>query len=89
MVTVLYKTDFNHSFNSRELIGVFTNKKQFEKATKKLITEDLKLDSGQMNHEEEKANINWNIQFFREKKQTQGLNSFELVAEVIETNKII
>jgi len=88
-VIVLYKTDFNHSFNSRDLIGIFTNKSAFRKEAKKIIVEDLQSDSKNMSPEEEKQNIKWNLEFFFNKNQTQGLNEFELVAEKINTNEII
>ena len=38
------------------------------------------------NNQEEKDYINWNIDFFFEKNQTQGLNNFELISEQL--NKI-
>lgn len=86
---VLYKTDFNHSFVSRELIGIFTNKSVFKKEAKKIIVGDLQSDSGNMSPDEEKQNIKSILEFFFSKNQTQGLNEFELVAEEIKTNKII
>ncbi len=77
----LYKTDFHHSYNSRELIGIFTNERKYIKEVKRIIEEDIKTDSGNRNYQEEKDYINWNIDFFFEKNQTQGLNNFELIAE--------
>ena len=85
---VLYKTDFKHSFSSRELLGVYTNKNKFIKDVNKIISDDLKTDSGSMDYEEEKDNIKWHQEFFLQKKQTQGLHNFELLAEEIETNTI-
>ena len=84
--TALYKTDFHHSYNSRELIGVFTNERKYIKEVKKIIEEDIKTDSGNRNYQEEKDYINWNIDFFFEKNQTQGLNNFELFAEELNKN---
>ena len=77
----LYKTDFHHSYNSRELIGIFTNKRKYIKEVNRIIKEDIKTDLGHRNNQEEKDYINWNIDFFFEKNQTQGLNNFELIAE--------
>ncbi len=82
----LYKTDFHHSYNSRELIGIFTNERKYIKEVKRIIEEDIKTDSGNRNYQEEKDYINWNIDFFFEKNQTQGLNNFELIAEQLNKN---
>ena len=82
----LYKTDFHHSYNSRELIGIFTNERKYIKEVKRIIEEDIKTDSGNRNYQEEKDYINWNIDFFFEKNQTQGLNNFELFAEQLNKN---
>ena len=82
----LYKTDFHHSYNSRELIGIFTNKRKYIKEVKRIIKEDIKTDSGHRNNQEEKDYLNWNIDFFFEKNQTQGLNNFELIAEQLNKN---
>ena len=84
--TALYKTDFHHSYNSRELIGVFTNKRKYIKTVKKIIEEDIKTDSWNRDYQEEKDYIKWNIDFFFEKNQTQGLNNFELFAEQLNKN---
>ena len=84
--TALYKTDFHHSYNSRELIGIFTNERKYIKEVKRIIEEDIKTDSGNRNYQEEKDYINWNIDFFFEKNQTQGLNNFELIAEQLNKN---
>ena len=84
--TALYKTDFHHSYNSRELIGIFTNERKYIKEVKRIIEEDIKTDSGNRNYQEEKDYINWNIDFFFEKNQTQGLNNFELFAEELNKN---
>ena len=43
-VRLLYKTDHRHSFDSRDLIGVFTSKAEFEKATSKIIIKEIKKD---------------------------------------------
>ena len=82
----LYKTDFHHSYNSRELIGIFTNERKYIKEVKRIIEEDIKTDSGNRNYQEEKDYINWNIDFFFENNQTQGLNNFELIAEQLNKN---
>lgn len=85
MVTILYKTDFHHSFNSREVLGIYTNKQKLFKDCKEIITLDIQSDSGQMDKEEEKQQIDYQVGFLFDKKQTQGLNNFELVIE--EENK--
>ena len=82
----LYKTDFHHSYNSRELIGIFTNERKYIKEVKRIIEEDIKTDAGNRNYQEEKDYINWNIDFFFENNQTQGLNNFELIAEQLNKN---
>ena len=82
----LYKTDFHHSYNSRELIGIFTNERKYIKEVKKIIEEDIKTDSGNRDYQEEKDYIKWNIDFFFEYNQTQGLNNFELIAEQLNKN---
>ena len=82
----LYKTDFHHSYNSRELIGIFTNERKYIKEVKRIIEEDIKTDSGNRNYQEEKDYINWNIDFFFENNQTQGLNNFEIIAEQLNKN---
>ena len=84
--TALYKTDFHHSYKSRELIGIFTNERKYIKEVKRIIEEDIKTDSGNRNYQEEKDYINWNIDFFFENNQTQGLNNFELIAEQLNKN---
>jgi len=84
--TALYKTDFHHSYNSRELIGIFTNERKYIKEVKRIIKEDIKIDSGNRNFQEEKDYINWNIDFFFENNQTQGLNNFEIIAEQLNKN---
>ena len=81
---ILYKTDSHHS--NKEVMGVYTNKKIFQKAVKNLISEELKNDSGNMDYEEEKENIKYHIAFFFQYNQTQGLPEFELLAEEIQTN---
>ena len=82
----LYKTDFHHSYNSRELIGIFTNERKYIKEVKKIIEVDIKTDSGNRDCQEEKDYIKWNIDFFFEYNQTQGLNNFELIAEQLNKN---
>ena len=84
--TALYKTDFYHSYNSRELVGIFTNKRKYIKEVKRIIEEDIKTDSWNRDYQEEKDYIKWNIDFFFEKNQTQGLNNFELFAEQLINN---
>lgn len=87
--TLLYKTDHNHSFKSRDLIGVFTNKTSLEKSARSIINQDIR-DNGEQESrsEEERVQMQWNFAFLFEKKQTQGLPSFELVIESVETNTI-
>ena len=88
MVYLLFKTDHHHSFASRDLIGVFTNKTKFRKAVKELIKDDIQTDSGRMDKQEEDEHIKWLYGFCLDKGQTQGLNDFELVWEEVELNKI-
>lgn len=85
---VLYKTDFHHSYKSRDLIGIFTNKMEFEKTIRKMINSYLIAANDDVNEENKEDQINWHIGFFLDKKQTQGLPTFELVFEELETNKI-
>ena len=85
-VRILYECDHNHSTKSLVLIGVFTSKKHFDDATRKIIVKDM-----QQNYEGENPiedQINWIHGFFLEKKQTQGLPSFELIFEIHKTNQI-
>lgn len=86
-VRLLYKTDHRHSFDSRDLIGVFTSKEKFEIATSKIIIKEIKKDEDVENDKKEEQ-INWQIGLFLDKKQTQGLPEFELVFEVEPTNKL-
>lgn len=85
-VKILYKTDHNHSYNSQEMIGVFTNKVLFEKAISKIIREQLK---NVEEDDQESESDTWHIGFFLDKKQTQGLPEFELVFEEYEINQIL
>lgn len=88
MVTLLYKTDFHHSYNSRDIIGAFTNKASLRKACKKIIKEDL-TENSEYEGRELKDYINWNFNYlFSGQDQTQGLSSFELVIEEVNTNEI-
>jgi len=89
MVTILYETDFMHSLKSRNVIGVFTNKQKLLSAVKKEIKKDLTDNPQDKEGQELKDYINWNFDFFCQYGQTQGLSSFELHSEKIETNKII
>lgn len=84
---ILFKTDFHHSYDSREIIGVFTNKAKLLAETKRIIRDDLKEDPQDRVGSELTEYINWNHQFLFEKNQTQGLSSFELVIEDFELNK--
>lgn len=86
--TLLFKTDFYHTFTKRELVGVFTNKRKLLSVTKKIIKQDIEENIEDCIKEESKELIEWIHQFLFEKKQTQGLNSFELVIEEVDTNKI-
>lgn len=87
-ISVLYKTDFHHSYASRDLIGVFTNKRLLLAAIKKLVKQDLKADPQGKEGGELTDYINWNISFLLEKGQTQGLSSFELVCETVPANQL-
>lgn len=84
---VLYRTDFNHTYDSRRVIGVFLNERKYRSETLKIIREQI-LSSGER-YALCKENINWNFEFMMKNKQTQGLEDFELVAEEIELNKIV
>jgi hypothetical protein len=86
--TILYETDFMHSNSSKVVIGVFTNKQKLISAVKKEIKKDLLTDPQGKEGEELKEYIQWNINFFFEKGQTQGLNNFELHSEEMELNQI-
>jgi hypothetical protein len=89
MITILFKTDFRHSYASRDIIGVFTNKSLLRRACMKLIKEDLTDNSG-YEGQELKNYIKYNFDFmFSGQNQTQGLSSFELVIEEIKSNEII
>ena len=81
---LLFTTDFNHSYDSMDLIGVFTNKRKFETTVKKIIKDDI--ENNPPVEEDVKDSIKWNTNFFFEKNQTQGLNNFELVSEEVELN---
>ena len=86
LVRILYECDHHHSKNSLVLIGVFTSKKHFDDATRKIIVKDM-----QQNYEGDNPiedQINWMYGFFLEKNQTQGLPSFELVCQIHKTNQI-
>lgn len=83
---LLFTTDFNHSHYSKDLIGVFTNKRKFESTVKKIIKDDLKNNQGGDDDMSTAEHIKWNTEFFFEKNQTQGLSKFELVAEEVELN---
>ena len=77
--TILYKTDFNHTFKSREIIGVFTNKG-------KMVIEVRKIISKNCFESQEKKR--WHLEFLLSKNQTHSLDNFELVLEEVELNKI-
>lgn len=82
---LLFTTNFHHSHDSKDLVGVFTNKRKFESTVRNIIKEDLTNNSGDEGQDLTDS-IQWNIEFFLEKNQTQGLSSFELVAEEVEMN---
>jgi hypothetical protein len=84
---VLYQTDFNHTYDSRKVIGVFVNTRKYRSETLKIIRNQI-LSSGER-YALCKENIDWNFEFMMKNKQTQGLEDFELVAEEIELNKIV
>lgn len=86
VVRILYKSDHNHTTSSLDLIGVFTSKKHFEDATRKIIVKDMQENYEGQNPIENQ--IHWIYGFFIEKNQTQGLPSFELVCQIEKTNKI-
>jgi hypothetical protein len=87
-IILLYKTDFHHSYSSRDLIGVFSSKRKFISAVKKIITADLKQDPQDKEGQELRDYIRWNLEFLLEKQQTQGLSNFELVTETADLNTI-
>ena len=84
-VTLLFKTDHNHSFASRDLIGVYTNKTILKRDCLRLIKKDLQ--NSELSPKVYQRKVNWNFEYLFEKNQTQGLLEFELVMEEVETNK--
>ena len=86
--TILYETDFFHSHNSKRVLGVFTNRNKLISAIKKEIKQDLKQNPQDKEGQELTDYINWNIDYFLENGQTQGLSSFELHSEKIDLNII-
>lgn len=88
--TILYKTDHMHSYKSRDLIGVFISMKKLNKIVHKIVNEDQWDNPRELDTKEELKNyIQWNIDFFMEKGQTQGLNDFELYSEKIVLNQLL
>lgn len=89
-ISLLYKTDFRHSYASRDLIGVFSSKAAFRKAARQQILKALPdvEETELMNKEEYNAHKKWIIDFFFDKGQTQGLPDFELVFEQVPANTI-
>lgn len=88
--TILYKTDLHHSYASRDLIGVFTSRRSLYKCIKRIIKENQWDNPRELDTKAELKNyIDWNIGFFMEKGQTQGLNEFELDTNKIELNKLL
>ncbi|OJV50978.1 MAG: hypothetical protein BGO31_10955 [Bacteroidetes bacterium 43-16] len=60
------------------------------KCIRKIIKDDQWNNPRELDTKAEvKDYINWNISFFMEKGQTQGLNGFELASEQILLNKLI
>ncbi len=88
--TILYKTDHHHSYASRDLIGVFTSRKTLYKCIRKVIKDNQWNNPRELDTKAEvKDYINWNISFFMEKGQTQGLSGFELDSYEIELNRVL
>lgn len=77
---ILYRTDHHHSYASREVIGVFTNKRKLLTTVKQIVEEDIGNQA---------QDLDWYLEFFSEKGQTQGLNHFELSSQVIDLNTTI
>jgi hypothetical protein len=84
---ILYKTDHWHSYSSRDLIGVFTNRQTFIRTIRKLIKDDLKDRDSDENETYTEA-VNWQVDFFLNHGQTHGLQNFEIVSETIDLNTI-
>lgn len=82
---ILFKTDFNHSYNSQEPLGYYTNQRKLRKDCLEIIKKDIQSDSGQKDKEEENDEIKYHFGFLMDKKQTQGLNNFELVIEEVDS----
>lgn len=88
--TILYRTDHHHSYASREIVGVYTKRRELMRAVTKLVKGDQGDNPAEFDTKEElKCHIQWCIEFFAEKGQTQGLCYNELASEQIELNKII
>ena len=87
--TVLFKIDHTHSADSKELIGVFTNRVALLTATKGIICDQI---SELMDFETSAESENYQtyiFDFLFEKNQTQGLPDYELIIEEITTNQIL
>lgn len=88
-ITAIYKTDFHHSYNSRDLIGLYTNKAKLRSQLMKIIKEDQQDNPNNFETKtEERNHINWLFSFLMEKHQTQGLSNFEIVIEELEANEL-
>tara|TARA_B100001146_G_C16125126_1_gene409787 strand:+ start:156 stop:428 length:273 start_codon:yes stop_codon:yes gene_type:complete len=85
---ILFKTDFNHTFSSRDLIGVFTNKRKFKQTVKQIIKKDCDPETLEAETPNEWVKYHYDFMITENHDQTQGLNSFELVSETIELNEL-
>lgn len=77
-IYTIYESDNFHSLVSSVLIGIFTDKEEAQKA---VIKEIQRLAPN-------KKEANFQIQFFKDNLQTQGLCDIDLRIEEFEVNKI-
>ena len=92
-ITMLYETDHNHTRESKTLIGVFTSQTKLRNAVEKIIEKDwndnkkdiLKSDVLQT----PSGYFNYHFGFLFLQNQTQGLGSYEIVLETLESNKLL
>lgn len=89
MIYILYSCDHWHTKVSKDVIGVFTRRKDFSSAVFKLIKHETKKDPQGKSKEELKEFNQWLFDFFMTKNQTQGLPNFEIMFEIIEPNNIL
>lgn len=86
-IFILYSADFNHTHNSKNILGVYTNKQILLKDAKSIISNDVNNDDDVEGSK--KDDIKWHFDFLVSKYQTQGLSEFELIIEEFESNTLI